>query len=747
MSEIIDADWTEVPPGGMKEEGDDGGGGGGDGGDRGGVDGRTAEELGAYLTGDDGTTEGVEGMEGVTGVTGETLVDLDLPESGESEGGEGEGEEAQARPKASRRTRKSEGKSTGKVKSAKVSAAGHDHGKRSAGATIHPMPNPPHRHFRDDNAAVHGKPEKFFSYLRKLKDDPSFSDRVVVYIYSIWPVLKEKQRQLGKEVDYFDADDLLRKFGCGDYNLKLNDMGANYTAVCQCTIKNVGDRALTEFPPIRNLEAVEVTDPANASYVQYCRSRGIQLPGDDGFVSKSDEESEDMAQVTANEAVRDLTGLVRDLATENKREARDRVRDPDPGSQAVTAAVDVVNDAAKAGQTLLSTAMDGILRMQQAQADPTVALGKTIDLLKSVMPQQVPQANGANEEGILKIVNLFRETTSGYQEKLFQIQSEQNSLLRAQLEALQAKVNQPPAVAQAGGEGPKTLTEQLNEMKALKDTMRDVLGLDGDGDGGGKGAAPGWMEYLPQIIQGITVVTAIGGSIFHNIAVARTGAGTPAPVPPPEQILTPDQMSAAQAGAAGYAPGAVTQYQPQQTQAQAQAQGGQGGPGVSQEADMLTQYHQFLDKIQTPLIRAFNAGESGADFANKLIELTDDGFFGSTMTGRQIYDGLLESGESIVKTLITTHNGIWSVVGRTPAKWDKFLHEFFIADQIWDEEDALEMRAQAARDAQGVQAPAGVPTESAVPVNATLVDPGPAAGVGVGGVKAKAKGTPRPAGN
>lgn len=736
MAEILDAEWSEVPPGGMpaESEGGDGGGGGGDGGDGGGgVDRRTPEELGAYLTGDDGPTDPV------------VEVDPDLRGGGEG-GGEGEGvegleEEREARPKASRRTRKSAGKAGTRVKDTKVSASGHDHAKRNAGTAIQSLPNPPHRHFRDDNAAAHGKPDKFFAYLKKLKDDPAFSDRVVVYIYSIWPVLKEKQRQLGKEVDYFDADDLLRQFGCGDYNLKLNDMGANYMAVCQCTLKNVGDRALTEFPPIRNLEAVEVSDPANASYVQYCRSRGIQLPGDEGFVSKSDEESEDMAQVTANETMKEMAGIVRDLAMENKREARDRVRDPDPGSQAVTAAVDVVNDAAKAGQTLLSTAMDGILRMQQAQADPTVALGKTIELLKSVMPQHVPGGGGPlPEEGILKIVNLFQATTAGYQDKLFQIQSEQNNLLRAQLAALESKVNQPPPQPQGeGGGGPKTLTEQLNEMKALKDTMRDVLGLDGDGDGGGKSSAPGWMEYLPQIIQGITVVTAIGGSIFHNIAVARTGSGTPAPVPPPEQILTTDQMQAAQAGSMGYAPGAMTQYQPQPQQTQA------AQPGVTQpqEMDVLAQYQQFLSQIQTPLLRAFNAGESGADFANKLIELTDDGFFGAGMSGRQIYDGLLETGESIVKTLITTHQGIWSVVGKTPAKWEKFLHEFFIADQIWDEEDAIELRANEAREAQGVQAPAGAPTASAIPVEATLVTPAPAAG----GVKAKAKGSPRPAGS
>jgi len=106
------------------------------------------------------------------------------------------------------------------------------------------------------------------------------------------------------------------------------------------------------------------------------------------------------------------------------------------------------------------------------------------------------------------------------------------------------------------------------------------------------------------------------------------------------------------------------------------------------------------------LLRSFQEGESGSDFAAKLVELGDNGLFGRDTTGQQIYDMVTQYGLMMVSTVIKTYNPIWRVVSMTPGKWDTFLSQFFNAPAIWEREDrdeenaAVKAREDAARAAQ-----------------------------------------------
>jgi hypothetical protein len=108
----------------------------------------------------------------------------------------------------------------------------------------------------------------------------------------------------------------------------------------------------------------------------------------------------------------------------------------------------------------------------------------------------------------------------------------------------------------------------------------------------------------------------------------------------------------------------------------------------------MDRFTLFLRMIERPILVSFNNGESGAEFAEKLIELTDNGMFGANTSGRQVYDAVLEYGQDVVATLIKSYPPIWSVVSQTPQKWEKFLTEFFHADEIWAKQDEEERDKQ-----------------------------------------------------
>lgn len=110
----------------------------------------------------------------------------------------------------------------------------------------------------------------------------------------------------------------------------------------------------------------------------------------------------------------------------------------------------------------------------------------------------------------------------------------------------------------------------------------------------------------------------------------------------------------------------------------------------------LAKYHQFLATIQTSLLRAYNNGVPGHEYAELLVEMGDNGMFGPDVAGRQIYDSLLENGIEQVGMLIKTYPPIWSVVSQTPKKWEKFLSDFFHADEIIAQLQAEEDAAAAA---------------------------------------------------
>lgn len=514
------------------------------------------------------------------------------------------------------------------------------------------LPRPYTRHFKDENQDPRAKPDKFFLYWKTLWNDPDLRDRIVVYIYRIWPVMKKDFRQVDKCFEPLNGpEDLLRAYGCGDYNLKLKDALDRSEGAINCTITNIGSRQLTEHPPVLDMEGLELDDPLNRSYLVWCRSRGVQVPGDSGYVS---EKGDDVATV---EAVKELTSTVTrmtdrmlDAADEKIKlaDALAKTKKEDNGDSVVAKTLDIVKVATESASSIVKQGVEQALKVQNA--DPAETMRNVVNMAKELMPKP--------DEASKNVIQLIMERDKQYVDKVFQIQQERISamerLLEQQLVAKAAAANPTPAPAPAA---PATsLSQVIEEMADMRDKMRRALGLDEESEKPSKS----WTDYLPQIIAGLTTLgTAISAGLY-NLAVSKTGQGAPVnPLQAAQPVMGNPESAPAPESAA-----------------------------PSGEGNTMTRFTQFLSMVQRPLLRSFTEGESGAEFAARLIELTDDGMFGPNAQGRQVYDAVLEFGEDLVASMIKTYPPIWSVVSQTPQKWERFLHEFFTADQIWAAEDA-----------------------------------------------------------
>jgi hypothetical protein len=287
--------------------------------------------------------------------------------------------------------------------------------------------------------------------------------------------------------------------------------------------------------------------------------------------------------------------------------------------------------------------------------------------------QAVVQANDHSQ--IIEIMKMQQEQQQKFHDTLFQMQQGQINELKATLERREAVQAVSTEIAQR----PKTLIEQINEMKEVKDTMREVLGLGEEGEGGKQS----WLaENAPMLIQGLSVLGSVISTGLYNLAVIKSGQGQPAQPPGPEMVLSPEQQQNLREH--GIPVGGQPQPAPQPQQYASQNQ--QTRPTMEGD-DMLGQYHQFLNMIQPSLLKAFQEGESGDQYAETMIMLGDNGYFGQQLNGQQVYAMVKENGKPAIMSLIKTFPGIWNVVKLTPQKWEDFMDTFFRAEDLWREQE------------------------------------------------------------
>lgn len=547
--------------------------------------------------------------------------------------------------------------------------------KRKAAKTgtkkvIKPFPAAFTRFFNDEHQSVKGAPAEFFKYWRRICADPEFKQRVVVYIYRAWPAMMDGKRQVTKVYDEaMTPEEILRQFGCGDYVLRLNDTGSNGLNITNCSIRNLGARQLNEFPPVLNIQDLDFEDKSNQSYLLWARSRGMLTPEQEQKIrsavpEQKNEKGEDMANA---EAVKQLASTV-DRITDKVIAVAHKERDESRGGGLPEKLLDLVTaasaSATQSAAAIMQESVKQVLELQKQNANPLQNLKEVAGTLKDLLPKP-----GQENESLTQLMDREKHFIN----MIFQIQNERIKGLENLIEKMTAtQISQQHAPAGEAGQAiakPKSLMESIREMAEMKEELRELLGLDD-----GKQQEPSWMKYAPILVQGFSLLGTYIANAMHNLAVAKTGQGKPEPPPSQEEI----QRQAMQ-------------------QMQATAQSAGPTQQQTQEPTTMDRFRIFFQMIERPLLLSFNTGESGADFAAKLIELTENGMFGSQTTGRQVYDSVLEYGKDVVDSMIKLYPPIWNVVSQTPQKWEKFLTEFFSADEIWAQEE-VEQGAATAHD-------------------------------------------------
>lgn len=551
------------------------------------------------------------------------------------------------------------------------------------------FPKPPAYFFKPENAGSHLQPPAFFTYLGKVAEDSDLASRIILYVYRTWPVMNPEGRQIEKTADILQYGDVERRYGMGDYHLKLNDAGLGKT-VCMVNLTGLRNE---EYPAVLDTLQVDTSDPANKSWIARQRSKGLRFDGDAGDTGRNEDSMAEVATVQALTGSLDkMTNKVMDMA-DKRGEARQT--QPSVEQEAVSRGLDIVAQAATMGNQMMQTAVNRLSEQASNTPDPMMmmdrAFGMAKDFLEAAKPdhssQQLIQANDHSQ--IIEIMKMQQEQQQKFHDTLFQMQQGQiNKLEQALMQREQAQT-----VSMEVAQRPRTLIEQINEMKEAKDAFREVLGL-GDDDGGGKQS---WLaENGPMLLQGITVLGSVISTGLYNLAVIKTGQGQPAQPPGPEMVLSPDQQENLREHGipvGGQPAHSTPAGQPFSSQPVASS------PTMDGD-DMLNQYHRFLEMIRPSLLKAFQEGASGDEYAETMITLGDNGYFGAQLNGAQVYSMVKENGKPAIMALIKTFPGIWDVVRLTPLKWEEFMSNFFQAEELWakleDEENSNSERVRTA---------------------------------------------------
>lgn len=593
-------------------------------------------------------------------------------------------------------------------------------------------PRPPFYKFDSDRPKGQ-RPDDFFRWWNAL--DAETRSQLLCYVYRTWPVIQDidpETNHTSLQIDkvsgatpLVSTDDLLHRYGSGDYILRLNEMVVLKKTIAHCTVSGLRD--MDHHPPvIHDLSKLVTTDPRNSSYIKYLQYKGVRIPGVEPLG-----ENDEMSSTATSEAMEVLTNTIKDLSDKvvTVSTARHETPAPPPPQPApppldVEAAhkgMDIVAKAATMGHEMIQTALDKVTEVSRNQADPLALFDKATAFARELQPQaaapidiaaitspltsilrQVMEEKASTNQSLFALqaarISAAEQNANDATHRVMELQSQLTQQIQTQLTALQAQFT-----GGGGGTGgavvrQKTVLEQIKELKEIRETL---LGDEDDGGGGGGGGGssksnPSWSDSLPSILQyGLLAVSMIG-TIIHNMAVARSGAGTPIapPAPPmPSDMAPVENIMRSMSGMSGMSgmpgmpgpgpgagPGQSQPGQPgqQNQQNQQQNQPGQGrSSGQPTREQVIQTYISFLQQIERPLVACLEANETGYDFAEKLI----------SWQGRVVYDALREQGKDVLLTVISAYPPLWQLVSQIPQRFNDFLDEFFAYDEWAAQQD------------------------------------------------------------
>ena len=510
--------------------------------------------------------------------------------------------------------------------------------KQPKAPRFRPFPKAPRARGRGGTVS----PDIFFEYWKKLP--PVCMERCSVYVYREYPkmnyllalspedqelVLKKKKQRPSSNialfVEPFESNDwreeMLRRFGEGDYKLWLNDSGikADPKARNQNVLKTFISIRDDEAPPvIPDLRCVDPSDPINQSYLEKLRLAGLY-----GQPTREPEEQEDMA---ANaEIVKDLTGRIIEMSKETK-------KDPPPPHQPPSTPTE---QASIEAIRVMGSAFSKIEEQRAKLADPDAAVERIVKIAQTLTP---PASNSSTSDAVVNMLTKQLELAEqrriedrklDEQRHTRELQNlkEQHTI---QLSSIEERIKLIQ-VGQTVNPTPGPAVNATSEFAVLDRLLSIKEKLDGLTGGGENSPIPGWVPYA---LQGFKIAGDVIANVVHNAAVARLGQGTP--LPPPQTSAEPAETA---------------------------------------ETQQDGEFAQYARQIHPALKDALQKGVSGYEFAARLI---------LQLGNTQAYDYVISEGVPGLERFLQSAPEVWGTMQQfgQGGQNQRFMEEFCNRAQV-----------------------------------------------------------------
>lgn len=516
-----------------------------------------------------------------------------------------------------------------------------------------PLPMPP---------KFNCSPPEFFRYWDSLETNERA--RVIVYPYRNWPKMDytrglspEQIRAIAKgeekgplsnlgplsEPFPFESwrEQVLHLWGSGAYHLKLNDTGVRGDKslkprpLCQT---NTGDVIDPNYPPVLDLEKLDIFADTNASYLRDLKLKGVRIPG----ITEDEQENTDMAGAAAAEtmanAVKDLTGQVVNMAKSTAEAKHNQPHPVDVSGQAQLKASEIIAEASKESIRMVTEAA----KRDATANDPKAYVQDLVTMANIITPKA--QTSGP-DPGMFQLLITQMQDASRMQMEQARQQREsdqrnheaQMQMMRqsheANLKAIESRLNFTETLLK---ERLNPATPATGAVPATADPFAlfgkfldavDKFNERRDGAATTVAEGPAWLKPAAAAVTAVANAVQTG---FYNNAVAKTGNGQP--VAPIVQDAEFAEL-----------PGA-------------------GDPETEEQM-----YGNFLKEIEPHLLNALNNNVPGHVFAAEL----------AMSRGMIVYNQLAAGGESGIYQFISRYNqGLWQQLSKMPQKFTQFVQEF-----------------------------------------------------------------------
>jgi hypothetical protein len=514
------------------------------------------------------------------------------------------------------------------------------------------VPAPPQ--FRFDTDSPRGRrPEDFFAYWNSLAD--GYKKWVMCYVYRNWPVIQimipdkkhggvkptyQIEKLPGEDVIH-SMDELVQRYGSGDYTLRLNRQKPSQP-IALCTIRGIRDM---EFhPPCypHNLmDVLVMDDPANRDFINQLRLKGA-------WRDKEMEEQE----MAAGEVTQALTGTIERLS-DKLAEKKEPAPAPaasatDAAKETVAMAREVFKEGIELGKATSAAQADAkVAAAQSGQQSPSQALGffkEVADIIRSTQvasTSATTPATGSLGEALKEISNIY----STVLDREAKLHGTIMGMMESRVQGLEKLIQDraaAPAQTQASGQK-DDLSASLDKLLSMKEKFNNLFG-GGESDEK-EDKLPAWMSVLQSVTSVLPSVATAALAASYNMAIAKTGNGIPIPpTAPTEQAALP---AAAEAS----------------TDAGKQ-------PGVATIPPFAV---AFLKEIEGPFLNYLNDPEkTGVDFAEVMKKWLGD----------IKYQAVREAGKDTLIALLHAYPPTATVVSRIPERTSEFLDDFLNAEEI-----------------------------------------------------------------